>query len=157
MDIRTCPHCQTRVLPSPEGQCPQCQGNVDGAPAAAKPRCAGAISRFCPACGSKEFREIRAPAVVVRFVNDRICAACGCRYRPPTPLWASVAFIVIGLLLASFMGYSAMLQLQDKPSLPTVVIELLLALLGVVAFVAGLSGLGASRRQPLPSKDRNSS
>ena len=147
MDIRICPHCKTRVLPSPEGECPQCKGNVEGPPPVSKPQRDGTISKDCPACGCAKYREIRPPTIVVRFAKDRICADCGCRYRPPTPIWAALTLVVIGFLLAAFMGYSATLRLQEANSfLPAVVIELLLALLGLAAIIAGLRAISGSRR-----------
>jgi hypothetical protein len=43
-------------------------------------------------CGSEEW---------VAFVSDRICKRCGTRYTPPTPVWAAVVFIVVGLILVA--------------------------------------------------------
>jgi len=50
----------------------------------------GTISRDCPACATKKVSPNSPANIVVRFANDRLCAECGCRYRPPTPIWAAV-------------------------------------------------------------------
>jgi hypothetical protein len=56
------------------------------------------IARVCPQCGSSQCSKVK-PAAFVSYTLDRICTVCQTRYAPPTPLWASVAFLSIGALL----------------------------------------------------------
>jgi hypothetical protein len=56
------------------------------------------ISKKCPNCQGVDFKGIK-PEGLVAFTNDRECKNCGTRYTPPTPLWAAVVFIVVGLLI----------------------------------------------------------
>jgi hypothetical protein len=55
------------------------------------------ISSHCPSCQANDYKTIK-PETKVAFLPDRICAACGTRYTPPTPAWAAILFIVLGLL-----------------------------------------------------------
>jgi hypothetical protein len=59
------------------------------------------ISKVCPACGEARHKKIK-PDAWIAFVADRLCESCGCRYTPPTPVWASLCFLVIGLM--GFLG-----------------------------------------------------
>jgi hypothetical protein len=56
------------------------------------------VSRECPKCHGTEFKRVR-PEGRIAFTDDRLCKTCGARYRPPTPLWAAVLFIVLGALI----------------------------------------------------------
>ncbi len=62
------------------------------------------ISKVCPKCGNGEFRR-RKSEEIVAFTSDRLCMKCETRYTPPTPAWAGLLFIVIGLLMAPFFGF----------------------------------------------------
>lgn len=114
----------------PSGQCPACGGNAEsgiarevrrerGAQAQQESRAVAAqerggpvaypVSKICPQCGSGDFTRVR-PERWIAFAWDRVCGQCGTRYSPPTPLWAALVFLAIGL------GFTA---------------------LGVVAFTAG--------------------
>jgi hypothetical protein len=54
------------------------------------------VSKTCPECDGTNFRRVK-PATRIAFTDDRVCRDCGSRYTPPTPLWAALVFIAIGL------------------------------------------------------------
>jgi len=140
MDIVRCPHCHTHVLPSDDGKCPHCAGDVKGTPAPSRPRPDGAISKVCPGCGSAKYREVSTVGLV--FAKDRMCVACGCKYRPPTPVWAAIFFILLGSLMILGLGYSAVLRvLNPEPSSIGLCFEIPLIVLGVGAVIAGIRAL----------------
>jgi hypothetical protein len=56
------------------------------------------ISRKCPKCQGVDFKRVK-PERPIAFTDDRECKSCGTRYTPPTPLWAAVVFIAIGVLI----------------------------------------------------------
>ena len=56
------------------------------------------IARVCPRCGSASFLRVRAKGPI-SFTDDRKCKECGTRYTPPTPRWAAIVFIILGLLI----------------------------------------------------------
>jgi hypothetical protein len=58
------------------------------------------VSRNCPDRGCREYRKVTADAIVA-FTDDRKCLACGTRYAPPTPAWAAVLFIILGVLITA--------------------------------------------------------
>src|SRR5258707_12385687 len=58
--------------------------------------CPYPISKVCPCCGGSEFGRAK-PATKVAFTDDRVCKACGTRYTLPTPRWASILFVIIGI------------------------------------------------------------
>jgi hypothetical protein len=58
------------------------------------------VATSCPHCGCKEFRRVKVNRPVA-FTDDRECAACGSRYTPPTPAWAAVVFILLGVLITA--------------------------------------------------------
>lgn len=73
---------------------------LDAAPARPRPLITSPnpICRVCPQCGRDEYRRVKADTRIA-FTDDRICRSCGCRYTPPTPVWASFVFVIVGLLL----------------------------------------------------------
>ena len=94
--LEVCPHCKTNIFPMADRICPNCRGNLDGAPTQQRiPD--GVIARVCPNCASSEHRKIK-PDTLVAFEYNRICEKCGTLYVPPTPLWASILFVIIGLV-----------------------------------------------------------
>lgn len=56
------------------------------------------ISRSCPRCGAKGFQPVK-PDRLIAFTKDRICISCGTRYIPPTPPWAGILFVLLGLFM----------------------------------------------------------
>ena len=57
------------------------------------------ISVDCPECSGTEY-DTRPSERRISYTSDRVCKQCGTRYTPPTPAWAAVAFIVVGLVIA---------------------------------------------------------
>jgi hypothetical protein len=57
------------------------------------------VCRVCPQCGRDEYRRVKADTRIA-FTDDRICRACGCRYTPPTPVWASLVLLILGMVLS---------------------------------------------------------
>jgi len=74
-------------------QCSEPQVNVGRYP----------VATSCPDCGCKEYRRVKVNRPVA-FTDDRECIACGARYTPPTPVWAAVVFIVLGVLITAVGG-----------------------------------------------------
>jgi hypothetical protein len=155
-----CRHCGQTYLttvanPTEEGlptQCDMCRkpGGLVGGDAAlleaerqqkrqAQPMGPYPISRFCPDCGGGEFRTAR-PNRWVAFTQDRICEPCGIRYTPPTPWWAGVVFIIVGIALAGFGLFGVVAGLAQGNPIP-VACEGLLSLLGFLAIVQGIRSL----------------
>ena len=62
-----------------------------------------AVSKVCPKCGSKKYKNAPAgDALVVQ--KDRICKECATRYAPPTPAWAPFAAMLAGAAIVTFAG-----------------------------------------------------
>jgi|GEM_PF-6157077 len=74
----------------------------------------------CPNCGNRQYHAVQ-PAEFLTFSKDRLCLACNTRYAPPTPLWATIVFILIGGLLCVGCGLSVVIVLiRGMPAaLPT--------------------------------------
>ncbi len=70
------------------------------------------VSRTCPGCEGTDFRRVK-PEAPIAFTDDRICKSCGSRYTPPTPLWAGLVFIAVGLGII-LVNIAAMLVLVAK-------------------------------------------
>jgi hypothetical protein len=98
-----------------------------------------AISKACPKCGNAEYTEHR-PERLVAFAKDRVCQSCGSRYSPPTPVWAAVVFILIGLPLAAFGAFSLFVRITSGNLLgiPALLIEGFLGLVGAAAIIHGI-------------------
>jgi hypothetical protein len=97
------------------------------------------VSRCCPDCGGGEFRTAR-PERWVAFTHDRVCKSCGTRYTPPTPWWAGVVFLLLGVPLAGFGLFGVVAGLARGNPLP-LACEGLLGLLGILAIVHGIRSL----------------
>lgn len=136
-----------------DGRCAACGGDPSEAVAvevrkarqpqeAPKPKGPYPVSTVCPNCGHKEFQSIR-PESWIAFTKDRICQSCQTRYTPPTPAWASLVFLLAGLLLAGFGLFSLTLHIRsgDPAGLLAMVIEGSLGLLGILAIVHGFREL----------------
>jgi hypothetical protein len=75
------------------------------------------ISSNCPLCGSTSCRQVKAETVMA-FANDRVCRDCARRYTPPTPAWARVLFLVVGLgIVAASVLLAGWILASDRPSL----------------------------------------
>jgi hypothetical protein len=97
------------------------------------------VSSTCPSCGGGEFRSVR-PERWIAFTWDRVCKSCGTRYTPPTPRWAGLVFILIGLPLAGLGLFGAILGLAGGNPF-ALACEGALGLLGALAIVHGLRSL----------------
>jgi hypothetical protein len=102
------------------------------------------ISKVCPSCGAAEFRKVRAKRWIA-FSDDRICLSCNTRYALPTPLWAGVAFVVMGVII--FLGGALLMVggvatlLRGMPDLLGLAIAAGLLILGVAAGIHGVRAL----------------
>jgi hypothetical protein len=52
---------------------------------------------------------------MISFQKDRICDACGTRYILPTPRWAGVVFLLLGLLSLNIVFAIAMAHFEGQP------------------------------------------
>ncbi len=101
------------------------------------------VSKVCPTCGCTEFKKVR-PKGWVAFIDDRKCAECGDCYTPPTPRWAAVCFIVVGVFLIAPLPLGIGIDLLSGrgASLPGWACYGLLATLGVASVGHGVRNLG---------------
>jgi hypothetical protein len=103
------------------------------------------ISERCPQCGGRE-HEKRKPDAVVAFAADRVCKACQTRYTPPTPAWAAVVLLLVGLLFASvgILAFVALFVLPDGgfwSGVRTYIVVAFTLPLGIAAVVHGVRSL----------------
>jgi hypothetical protein len=97
------------------------------------------ISKVCPQCGGTEFKK-KKPDRFIAFTWDRVCKACETRYIPPTPVWAAVVFLIIGLILAAGGTISVLLRLGEGKAIgvPAMACEGFLGFLGLLAIGHGI-------------------
>lgn len=97
------------------------------------------ISKVCPQCAGTAFKRKKSEEFIA-FGSDRICDACQTRYTPPTPVWAAIVFILIGLLMALFGGYAIFTRLTrgNIIGIPAMIIEGFIGFLGLLAIGHGL-------------------
>lgn len=101
------------------------------------------VSKACPACGEAGFRPVK-PSKWIAFSSDRKCTGCATVYTPPTPVWAALVFLLIGLTMLVAGGASAVASLvrptMDPPA-PLNPIGVLtsggVAVVGVLAVIHG--------------------
>jgi hypothetical protein len=103
------------------------------------------VSKICPNCGHAEYKP-RKPERLVAFTWDRVCKACETRYTPPTPIWAAVVFLLLGLLLTGFAAFSLLLQAARGNGyvlggVPAMAFDGFLGFLGLLAIYQGLRAL----------------
>lgn len=66
----------------------------------------------CPSCGYGEF--VRMPAIsFVAFSKDYVCRRCVTRFPAPTPRWAAILFIAIGVPMALIGSRILFFSLSD--------------------------------------------
>jgi len=95
------------------------------------------IARVCPTCGSKEFTSCK-PEGFVAFVNDRKCKECKTLYKMPTPVWAGLIFVIIGLaMLVGGLISLALLLRHPIPNPIGMAINSCVAAVGVLAMWHG--------------------
>jgi hypothetical protein len=99
------------------------------------------VSKVCPKCANTEYKR-RKPDKWIAFTADRVCTACQTRYTPPTPTWAGVVFILVGLALAGvgFLGVIIGL-LRGLEGVPAMICEGSVGVIGVLAMVHGVKSL----------------
>jgi hypothetical protein len=100
------------------------------------------VSTNCPICGSTEYK-VRRPERLIAFRWDRLCRSCDTRYTPPTPVWAAVMFIFIGLLFIGIFGLEILIPLAAGRMIspPGMVCSGFLAILGILSIVHGYRSL----------------
>jgi hypothetical protein len=100
------------------------------------------VSKVCPQCGHKEYKK-RRPKKFLTFLYDRICASCGTRYSPPTPIWAAFVFIFSGLILAAVgaIGLLGILVRPEPASILGIFCSGFIGALGLVGIVQGIRSL----------------
>jgi hypothetical protein len=105
------------------------------------PESAG-VARICPACSGETYTTVRSSQWVA-FAGDRVCAGCGTRYTPPTPVWGAVLLVLAGLPLAAFGLLAVLLWLNDgnPMRIPAVACEAFVGFLGVLAVGQGVRAL----------------
>jgi hypothetical protein len=97
------------------------------------------VASSCPQCGSNEFTRVKAEGRVA-FTDDRKCTACGTRYTPPTPAWASVVFILLGILITAVgivFGFAFLIR-KDDVRLRDLVYGTILTVFGLSAITYGI-------------------
>jgi hypothetical protein len=97
------------------------------------------VSVVCPKCGDAPYKRVK-PETFVAFRWDRVCKVCETRYTLPTPLWAAIIFLIVGLILAGFGAISVGLAARGG-GFP--VCEGFLGFLGLLALVHGIRSLMA--------------
>jgi len=79
----------------------------------------------------------------VAFTDDRKCTACGTRYTPPTPAWAAVVFILLGILIIAVgivFGFAFLIR-KDDVRLRDLVYGTILSVFGLSAIIYGIQCL----------------
>ena len=97
------------------------------------------VASHCPDCGSKDFKRVK-PEGRVAFTDDRKCTACGTRYTPPTPAWAAVVFILLGILITAVgivFGFAFLIR-RDDVRLRDLVYGTILTVFGLSAIIYGI-------------------
>jgi hypothetical protein len=100
------------------------------------------IASNCPQCGSKDFKRVKVEDRIA-FTEDRKCTACGTRYTPPTPAWAAVVFILLGILIAAVgivFGFAFLIR-KDDVRLRDLVYGTILTVFGLSAIIYGIRSL----------------
>jgi hypothetical protein len=100
------------------------------------------VNEVCPKCGKSEFTRQR-PQGWVSFAWDRVCKDCGTVYSPPTPLWAAIVFIVVGVLLFGAGAISVIgLMMSGSPcAAPGGIFWAFLGVIGLLAIIHGVRSL----------------
>ena len=97
------------------------------------------VALSCPQCGSKEFQRVKVEGRIA-FTDDRKCTACGTRYTPPTPAWAAVVFVLLGILITAVgivFGFAFLIR-KDDVRLRDLVYGTILTVFGLSAIIYGI-------------------
>ena len=68
---------------------------------------------LCPECGGREFNRLK-PREFIAYAKDYRCVACKTLFEAPTPLWASLLFFSIGLLLSLAGSIGCLLMMGTR-------------------------------------------
>jgi hypothetical protein len=116
------------------------------------------ISRKCPKCQGIDFKRVK-PERPIAFTDDRECKSCGTRYTPPTPLWAAVVFIAIGvlILLVDILGVGVYFARGGSFwfALRTYIFVMMTLSTGVGCIVYGLRCIRRQDAVPITDDERN--
>lgn len=129
--------------PRPGAGCPECGAERLPAPAPESASDAYPVSAVCPKCGGTEY-ETRRPQAMIAFTSDRVCRACDTRYTPPTPVWASVLFILGGTLLFAIGSVIAFLSAFAgalSGNMPSLIVGMGLGVVGALAIRHGFRAI----------------
>ncbi len=58
------------------------------------------VGTACPTCGGCSYKTCKGTRWIA-VGSDRQCVACGTQYSPPTPRWAAVGFVLLGVVIAA--------------------------------------------------------
>jgi hypothetical protein len=94
------------------------------------------VSSRCPMCGCPEFESTR-PKTFVAFTSDRVCCNCQTRYTPPTPVWASIVFLLIGIVFVLGCTFSVLLGIMGG-AMTAVLVNGLFAICGLLLVSYGV-------------------
>lgn len=97
------------------------------------------ICSYCPKCGSRRFQSVR-PTGFFAYRKDQQCIACDTAYSPPTPAWAAILFILIGLLLVIGCVVSLIIALA-RGWIAGLPLNLLFTVVGLLSLRQGIYGL----------------
>lgn len=100
------------------------------------------VSDVCPKCGKTDYTRQR-PQGWVSFAWDRVCKDCGTVYSPPTPRWASIVFIMIGVIMAGFgsLAIIAGMTTGSVAGVPNALCWGFVGAIGVLALIHGIRSL----------------
>jgi hypothetical protein len=106
------------------------------------------VGRKCPECGCTEYRKVKADAIVA-FTDDRKCLACGTRYAPPTPAWAAVLFMVLGVLITGTgivtAAYFAFREINAAEAVKSWLYGGIMIVFGIACVIHGVRSLRQGR------------
>jgi hypothetical protein len=110
------------------------------------------IGKRCPRCGDAKHSKVKAGSVVA-FTNDHVCESCGLQYTPPTPLWAALCFLAVGLLLvlASALDFATKLALAwhgDHKAFVFLALDLFWIGLGALLIAYGAASKSNEHKEP---------
>lgn len=143
--MNRCPHCGIALDEDPDPICPACNSALSTPPTATSvsaPKDTASdipVGHACPNCSSLEYHRVR-PDRWIAFRSDRICRDCETRYIPPTPRWAGLVFISIGLIMGSIGVIGFFLSLPGSSSV-ALIVSVFLGFLGLLSLIHGSQSL----------------
>lgn len=100
------------------------------------------IAYDCPYCRNNEYTKIK-PNKTIYWAKDRVCTLCQTRYTPPTPIWGSMLFLILGAILAiaSVVPIWGSIFPLNPCSLITIPLFSLLMAMGIIACIEGVQSM----------------